>query len=103
MTSKGGDIQAWRAGLSRWPDVLADSQWATLSQELGLSAREVDILRSACYDDRTDAIALRLKISPSTVHTYRDRLYRKLGVKSLTQALGIVFAVFVGLQDRVGR
>jgi hypothetical protein len=33
------------------------------------------------FDDRTDtAIAADLKVSPHTVHTYIERLYRRLGV-----------------------
>jgi DNA-binding CsgD family transcriptional regulator len=84
----------------RLPDLLSVAEWSALSQELALSNREADILRSACYDDRTDAIAQTLGLAPSTVHTYRDRLYRKLGVASLTQALALAFAVHVELSNR---
>ena len=90
----------YRSSSPRLPDVLPAEQWTALSHELKLSAREADILRSACYDDRTEAIAKRLGLAPSTVHTYRDRLYRKLGVRSLASALGLAFAVFLVLRER---
>jgi hypothetical protein len=34
-------------------------------------------------------------ISPNTVHTYRDRLYRKLGVGSFCQVIAIAFGSYV--------
>lgn len=60
--------------------VFSSEQWTTLSTELGLSSRELDILRGV-FDGKTERdIALLLQVSPHTVHTYVERLYKKLGV-----------------------
>lgn len=60
--------------------VFSSEQWSTLSLELGLSSRELDILRGV-FDGKTERdIAGLLSVSPHTVHTYVERLYKKLGV-----------------------
>jgi hypothetical protein len=38
---------------------------------------------------------LRSRISRHTVHTYLDRLYRKLGVNSRAQLISVLFAAYV--------
>ena len=43
-------------------------------------------------------MASRLGLSPHTVHTYRERLYRKLGVDSFCQVMSVVFATYVALE-----
>lgn len=91
------------AEADRLPDLLSQEQWTALIREMRLSNREADILRSAFYSDRTDAVAEKLGLAASTVHTYRDRLYRKLGVASLTQAVGAAFAAYVRLNARLAR
>ena len=54
--------------------------WREISRSLGLSVLQLQIVQ-AMFDDHTEAsIAGRLKISPHTVHTHFERLYRKLGV-----------------------
>lgn len=47
-----------------------------------LSEREKDICEAMLEGLTTDAIAWRLEISASTVKTYRQRAYRKLGINS---------------------
>ena len=79
----------------RLPDVLTPEDWTYLMAALRLSPREADILRAGCYDESLNAIAYTLGLSTHTVHTYRSRLYRKLGVRSFAQALSIAFTAYV--------
>lgn len=65
--------------------LLDGDEWERAVQHLNLSGREQEIAR-AIFDDRTESsIAEKLGISPHTVHTHVERLYRKLGVGSRTQ------------------
>jgi DNA-binding CsgD family transcriptional regulator len=60
--------------------MFSDAAWREIARSLKLSGRELQILR-AILDDRTEsAIAANLGVSPHTIHTYRERLYRKLRV-----------------------
>jgi DNA-binding CsgD family transcriptional regulator len=79
----------------RPPDLLTASQWEAIAAELNLSGRESEIVRRACYDENIAAIAEHLQISPHTVRTHRERLYRKLRARSLCQVVSIVFAVHI--------
>lgn len=83
------------AGQACIPDLLPEDEWSRLVQGLGLSPREADILRCAFYDERSIVIAKCLGLSVNTVHTYRDRLFRKLRVRSMAQVISLAFAVFV--------
>ena len=68
-----------------------DNEWSVIAEELSLSPRELQIVRSVFDDAKELAIANHLGISPHTVHTYVERIYRKLAVKSrLQMALRIV-------------
>lgn len=77
---------------ARPPDFLREDQWAVLIRRLSLSAREAEIIRLAFYDETVVTIASKLKISEHTVHTYRERLFRKLNVHSFCQVISVVFA-----------
>ena len=60
--------------------MFSEQAWAELARSLTLSARELQIVRGI-FDDRIEStIAVDLNISPHTVHTYIERLYRKLAV-----------------------
>lgn len=68
-------------------DLLSGNEWERAVRDLNLSGREQEIAR-AIFDDRTESsIAEKLGISPHTVHTHVERLYRKLGVGSRTQLI----------------
>ena len=54
---------------------------------LGLTARELDVLRALSQGLSNKAIAHSLYLSESTVRTYLSRIYSKLGVTSRTEAL----------------
>ncbi len=74
-----------------------EGEWLTLAGKLGLSPREQEIVR-AIFDDLTEArIGGRLGISSHTVHTYVERLYRKLDVRSRGELMVRVFHTHRGL------
>jgi len=80
------------------PFGLSHDEWQRLSASLRLSPREEQIIQLASYDESTSHMAAQLRISPNTVHTYRERLFRKLGVRSCTQAIGKAFAEHVAIE-----
>ena len=82
------------------PPVLPDSffrsqAWRQATRALGLAPREAEVMECLLrmLDDET-AVADRLGISPHTVHTYFERLYRKLDVRSRSQAVARFFAMY---------
>ena len=61
-------------------DMFSNQAWQEIARSLRLSGQEIQIVHGM-FDDHTEAaIAANLKISPHTVHTHCERLYRKLGV-----------------------
>ena len=78
------DVQATGSAM------FADQAWEQIPGSLGLSGREVQIVRGV-FDDRIEsAIAADLGISAHTVHTHFERLHRKLRV---TTRIGLVLRV----------
>ncbi|MCZ6836478.1 MAG: LuxR C-terminal-related transcriptional regulator [Planctomycetota bacterium] len=73
--------------------IFSTAQWKTIAVALGLSSREYQIVRLLFDDEKEYTIALRLGLSRHTVHTYIERLYRKIGVNSRTQLCIKVFSV----------
>jgi DNA-binding CsgD family transcriptional regulator len=60
--------------------MFSDQAWKEIARSLGLSGRELQIVRGI-FDDQTESsIAIQLGVSPCTIHTYCERLYRKLAV-----------------------
>jgi DNA-binding CsgD family transcriptional regulator len=55
--------------------------------ELGISARELDVLREIAAGRSNKEIAARLHVSPNTVKTHVARLFEKLGARRRTDAL----------------
>ncbi len=60
--------------------LLSRHAWREIGRSLGLSARELQIVRGIFADETEAGIGANLKISSHTVHTYMERLHRKLGV-----------------------
>ena len=79
------------------PEMLAGPRWVALIHTLGLSPRESDVLRCVFKDERITAISNELGISQATVHTYRERLFRKVGVCSCAQLVALAFATYIEL------
>ena len=61
--------------------LFTEEQWNAIFKSFGLSRREQEVVL-CLFDDLK-----RLGLAQSTVHTYIERLYRKLGVNSRTQLL----------------
>jgi DNA-binding CsgD family transcriptional regulator len=81
----------------RPPTLLQDHAWAAISSSLRLSARELQIVTCLIEDglDTDDQIGRVLGISPHTVHTHLERLYKKIGVASRSHLILRVFAEYV--------
>lgn len=62
-------------------------EWRGVAEALQLSERELQIIRGVFKDQKEATIAGRLGISPHTVHTYLERVFRKLGVNSRVQVV----------------
>ena len=75
--------------------VLPPSDWLLLRDTLSLSARELQIVQYVFEDEKQEAIAWRLGISPGTVNTYMQRLYAKLEVRSRPQLIVRVIAAYL--------
>ena len=65
--------------------VLSEAEWGAVAGGLGLSDRELQIVRCIFDDRKEQAIAARLGISANTVRTHLVRVYGKLGVHSRNQ------------------
>lgn len=83
--------------------LLTRAEWDAAESALHLSGREREIAE-AVFDDRTEsAIARDLGISPHTVHTHVERLYRKLSVASRTQLVLRMVASAIGRDGAMAR
>jgi len=80
--------------------VFVPGEWRSLASGLGLSPRECGIVRAVFDGNSEKDAAMRLGLSPHTVHTYLWRIYRKLGVQSREELLVRVFAEFRSLPKR---
>jgi DNA-binding CsgD family transcriptional regulator len=58
-----------------------------LRRYFSLSQRELEVLRGIFRDHTSAAIALRIGVSPHTVHTYTTRLFAKLNATSRVTAV----------------
>jgi DNA-binding CsgD family transcriptional regulator len=84
-----------RAGFGR--SLLSASAWLHLRAAFGLSSREIQIAQGMFEDQKEDAIAAEMGISPHTVNTYVQRLYRKLDVCSRVQLIVCLMAAHLAL------
>ena len=85
----------------RGRELFSQEQWWALASSLKLSTREFQIVQHL-FDDETEAsIAEQLEISSHTVHTYFERLYRKLGVCSRGELMVRVFSEHLALRAAV--
>jgi ATP/maltotriose-dependent transcriptional regulator MalT len=83
--------------------ILTEDEWLWMRDELGLSARELEVLQ-CIFDDQVEAgMALGLGISVHTIHSHMKRMYRKLDVCSRTAAILRVFAEYAGHNARASR
>jgi len=62
-------------------DLLTPEQWIRFGDVFGLSGRELEITVPTTRDLPRKAIAQQLHLSIGAVHTYCDRLHKKLNAK----------------------
>jgi DNA-binding CsgD family transcriptional regulator len=74
------------------------AQWQLIVDSLRLSAREAQILLRVFDNQKNIAIAMDLGISAHTVHTYFERMYRKLGVQDRCDLVVRVFETHMALR-----
>lgn len=80
-----GVYAGWRLfGVRRIPDPAGNPQ---AQGELGISARELEVLRELAAGHSSKEIARRLDVSPNTVKTHVSRLLDKLGARRRTEAI----------------
>lgn len=77
--------------------LLKDDAWAVIGTSLRLSTRELQIVECLIEGglDTDDEIGRVLGISPHTVHTHLERLYKKIGVASRSHLILRVFTEYV--------
>ena len=95
------------AGVQRWGGqappapagaaLFCERTWTVLAVNLKLSGRELEIVRGIFNDLKEHDIAAELGVSPHTVHTERERLYRKLGIKDRPQLMLRIIGEFHAL------
>ena len=70
---------------------LSDDKWRSIAESLGLSRRQLQIVR--CVFDGLDepSIGHQLRVFSHTVHSHLNRLYKKIRVKSRCELIVLVF------------
>lgn len=85
-----------------WRVVLRQLDWDALAEPLGLSPREVQVVRGILDGDKLQTIARDMRLCLGTVKTYSQRVYQKLGVHDrLELALAIMVTQFEICAQRV--
>jgi DNA-binding CsgD family transcriptional regulator len=81
---------------------LSSAAWSAIGASLKLSARELQIVTCIIEDlaETQDDVGRHLGMSPHTVHTHLERLYKKLGVANRSHLIVRVFAEYVHLESR---
>jgi len=73
--------------LGRAPAPLAFDGNPKAQQELGISPRELDVLREIAAGRSNKEIAAQLNVSPNTIKTHAARLFEKLGATRRVDAI----------------
>ena len=77
--------------------MFSELAWGQIARSLKLSGQELQVVRGF-FDDHTEgAIADSLEVSTHMVHTYCERLYRKLGVTGRVKLALRVIAEYITL------
>jgi DNA-binding CsgD family transcriptional regulator len=75
---------------------LPEPSWQSIVRSLGLSNREAQVASLIVGDGSCEsAMAANLSISPHTVHTHLERIYRKLRVTNRSQVVSRIFQLYV--------
>jgi DNA-binding NarL/FixJ family response regulator len=84
-----------RDAVAHPPDVLTAAQWSRIIDRMRLSEREAQMAFGICCGEGEQATAERLGISRATVHTYRERLYRKVGARGAAETVARMFTIYL--------
>jgi DNA-binding NarL/FixJ family response regulator len=77
--------------------MFSDQAWEEIARGFKLSGRELQVIKDI-FDDLTEsAIAAHHGVSPHTVHTYCERLYRKLAVTGRVKLVLRIMDEFLAL------
>lgn len=85
--------------LGRFEVQLADLE-SDRRREFGLSPREWQTLKRIAAGNTTPEIAIELNIQPSTVDTFKRRIFEKLEVNSAAEASSLAIAILSGVNIR---
>lgn len=78
-----------------WAAPIPDHLWPIVAEALTLSDRETAVVKRMLDDRKELAIAMDLHISPHTVHTHVERIYRKLHVSSRVELTRVVYGAIL--------
>jgi DNA-binding CsgD family transcriptional regulator len=81
----------------RGASLLSDYAWLEIARTLGITKRELQIVRSVFDNLTEERTAQRFKLSPHTVHMHLNRLFKKLTVTSRTELVLRVVEQMVAL------
>ena len=82
--------------------MFSNQEWKEIGHSFNLSGRELQVIKDV-FDDRTEsAIAAHYGVSPHTVHTYCERLYRKLEVNGRVKLVLRIMDEFLALTAAPG-
>jgi DNA-binding CsgD family transcriptional regulator len=101
----GGDVTARPDPVrsvreTRFP--LSSDEWRRLSDLLGLSPRELEVVQCIFDGGTEQSIARDLNLSAHTVHSHLDRIYKKLCVANRTALTLRVVEVILGMIRAAG-
>jgi len=85
--------------------ILSSAAWSAIGASLKLSSRELQIVMCIVEDlaETQDDVGRHLGMSPHTVHTHLERLYKKLRVGNRSSLIVRVFAEYVHLEAAAGK
>ena len=71
-------------------DPLGEGELRTITEELGVTAREHEVVRCLLDGQSDEEIARSLGMARSTLRTHLSRVFRKFGATSRARVVGIV-------------
>ena len=74
-------------------------QWQRVNAQLGLSARELQLVQHIFEGKKLFAIAQDMKLSLGTVKTYNQRIHQKLGLSDQRELVLRVVGVYEQLRQ----
>ena len=83
---------------------MSPEDWLSIAASLGLSERELEVVKSVFEGGTEVLIARRLNLSSHTIHSHLDRVYKKLRVSNRCGVVIKVFAEYLssGLHEEAG-